>query len=106
MGGFTRAQQALQLYTPLTARPELDWLHEDIEAAKDDLYLAMSLGTGRGVAPGLVSFNKGFVSFSGAECTLSNFALPAFVGLADRSIEVVFLVATVDGVGREHSLCR
>ena len=40
--GLTRVQHALQLYCPFVDVPELDPLHEDIDAAKDDLYLAKS----------------------------------------------------------------
>ena len=36
-------QQDLQLYSPFDDVPELDALQEDIDAAKDDLYLAKSL---------------------------------------------------------------
>ena len=53
--GFTRVQHALQLYSPFVVEPELDGLHEDIDAAKDDLYLVKSLvrcGTGRVVVVG------------------------------------------------------
>ena len=41
-GGFTRVQHDLQLYCPFDDTPELDPLHEDIDAAKDDLYFAKS----------------------------------------------------------------
>ncbi len=48
-------QQDLQLYCPFVDVPELEPLHEDIDAAKDDLYLASSSDLrsrtgGRGVA--------------------------------------------------------
>ena len=55
MGGLTRVQQDLQLYCPFVDVPELEPLHEVIEAAKDDRYLASSSDrrrsrTGRGNA--------------------------------------------------------
>ena len=60
--GLTRVQQDLQLYCPFVDVPELDPLHEDIDAAKDDLNLAKSsdrsMRTGRGVA------TSTFVTFS------------------------------------------
>ena len=85
-------QQALQLYCPFDDTPELDPLHEDIGAAKDDLYLAKSsvrwLRTWQGDA------KSTFVTFSFVENLLST---------AGRFAPLV-AVATGDGDGREHSV--
>ena len=42
LGVFTRVQRDLQLYCPFVDVPELEPLYEDIDAVKDDLYLASS----------------------------------------------------------------
>ena len=59
-------QHDLQLYCPFVDVPELDPLHEDIDAAKDDLYLAISSDLrsctgGRGAATSTVVVTFSFV---------------------------------------------
>ena len=85
-------QHDLQLYCPFDDTPELDPLHEDIDAAKDDLYLAKSsvrwLRTWQGDA------KSTFVTFSFVENLLST---------AGR-FALLVAVATGDGGGFEQPM--
>ena len=84
-------QQALQLYCPFDDTPELDPLHEDMLAAKDDLYLAKS--SVRWLRTWHVVAESTFSSFPFVEVLLSTAGRFALVA-----------VATGDGGGREHSV--
>ena len=82
------------MYTPFDEVPELDWLQEDMDAAKDDLYFAKSFlicGTGQCVV---------------APSTFVAFSLDALKALTSLALEGLDpgLVATGAGVGRAHSL--
>ena len=100
--GFTRVQHALQLYCPFVDVPELEPLHEDMDAAKDDLCLANSSDrrsrTGRFIA------SSTFVSNSGSQIVVTfSFVVGRFLFVVTGCFSGVPLFATGAGGGREHS---